>query len=221
MSLEHLVPLPKPTRSTAVDEEEHSPMFNYYRQHFKNIGGQLTYEQLRTMLPERFDLAVLDVVFQSWHAVTNGKLGALTLNDPTARFEIVFEHDHHLYRSDSYISHCINKQDTERKLNIKLPNNGFIYPHFSVFKSAAPRHRSTTFVKLDRSHLNQFPHLIAFAKLYLNASEVHCQLFYDYENYKFDFKAFSNKNRNDGICFCFHQFDPVDDEFDEDYWLTV
>jgi hypothetical protein len=128
-----------PHTNSSADDEAHSPMFHYYRQHFRNIGGQMTYEQLRTVLPERFDLAVLNSVFQSWDAVTNGKLGSLSLDDPYARFEIIFDHDHHLYRSDSYISHCLSKQGTERKLNIKLPNNGFIYPHSSelnVFKSA-------------------------------------------------------------------------------------
>jgi hypothetical protein len=210
--------------SSGADDEAHSPMFHCCRQHFRNIGGQLTYEQLRTVLPERFDLAVLNSVFQSWHAVTNGKLGSLSLDDPYARFEIVFEHDHHSYRSDSGISHCLSKQGTERKLNIKLPNNGFIYPHsseLSVFESAPLRHRSSTSVKLDQSHLGQFPHLIQFAKSYLKVSEIHCQLFYDCEGDKFEFKAFSDRNRNDAVCFSFRHFDTVDDEFDEDYWLTV
>jgi hypothetical protein len=177
------------------------------------------------MLPEGLDLAVLDSVFVSWHAVTGSRLGLLTLDKLDARYEVVFEHDHHLYRSGTYISHCINKQVLERKLNIKLPNNGFIYPdttELSVFTSALTRLRSSTFIKLDRSHLSQFPHLIDFAKSYLKVPQVHCQLYYDYHNDKFDFKAFSSEdNRNDGVCFSFHHFPTVDDEFDDEYWLTV
>lgn len=119
------------------------------------------------MFPEGLDSAVFDSVFVSWHAVTGSRLGLLTLDKLDARYEVVFEHDHHLYRSDTYVSHCINKQSLERKLNIKLPNNGFIYPdnpdsnELSVFKSALTRHRLSSFVKLDRSHLSQFPHLIS------------------------------------------------------------
>jgi hypothetical protein len=170
---------------------------------------------------------VLDQVFKSWEivAVKSNLAQRITLDDRNAFETVTFPHDHHQYRSDVTVTHD-NQGSTKpsRYLTIKLPNNGFIYPPLSdlnVYKTAAYRHRANSWVNLDNSHISQFPHMIAYAKQFLNVNRVFCKLFYDFNNKGFDFKAFDKPNGTDCVCFSFHFLETVDHEFDVDYWLEA
>lgn len=114
-----------------------------------------------------------------------------------------------------------------KELCIKLANNGFIYSKpdvfngINVFKNAQPRHRSTTFVNLDISHVNSLKEMKKFACNYLGTKKLSMKLFYDYHKDRFDFKAYSCNDRCKGVVITFTKLPPVDDNFDDDYWLEV
>lgn len=202
-----------------------SPDFPFYRQRFLKEGA-ISYDDLRRSIPERFDLSKLDEVFLSWNTSWQSVTGksAFSLENQNAFISVELEHDHHVYRSDVKVTHVYRNSRRERMLTIKLPNNGFIYPHpheLTVFKSAEFRHRSNTYVKLDAVHLAQFPHMLDFARAYLSSASVSVKMFYDFSNDAFDFKVYNVRGGADSVCFSFHHLDTLDHEFDEDYWLDA
>jgi hypothetical protein len=72
----------------------------------------------------------------------------------------------------------------------------FIYPHPSelkVFTSCSRRHRSDSFVLLDKEHLNQFPGIVKFAKDFLGTTIVHCKLFYVSNIFKYSVSVVAMK----------------------------
>ncbi len=217
----------KKTVASPKEDDVHSPGFLFYRSAF--LGHPvLKYDDLRVAVPDRFDLGMLDAVFHSWHcSVKTEDLVEVSIDKKNAFLEVHFEHDHHFYRSDTKVTHFISPGKTERKrmLSIKLPNNGFIYPHpneLKIWQSAQPRHPTNgTFVSLDISHLNHFPTMISFAKSYLSVSRVFCKMFFDFENNIFDFKAFDAPGGNDCVLFSFHFLDTIDHEYETDYWLEA
>jgi hypothetical protein len=74
---------------------------------------------------------------------------------------------------------------TNKELCIKLSKNGFNYSkpvasdEINVFKSAQPRHHSTTFVYLDVSHVSSLKKLKEFAGDYLGTKKLLVKLFYE------------------------------------------
>lgn len=190
---------------------------------------EMDYARCRTEMPERFDLNNLDNIFLSWFKELNNDATNLPpLNSTsTDKIRVVYEHDHHKYESDHYISTYLHQGVTTKELCIKLANNGFIYskPNASdginVFVKSKAHHRSTTFVKLDVSHMNSLKKLKEFAGNYLGTKKLSVKLFYDYYNDRFDFKAYKRDDHSMGVVITFEDLPVKDDNFDEDYWLEV
>jgi len=112
-------------------------------------------------------------------------------------------------------------------LCIKLAINGFIYSKpdasdgINFFKNAQPRHRSTTFVNLDVSHINSLTKLKEFTGNYLGTKKFSVKLLYDYYNDRFDFKAYNRDDYSKSVVITFENLPAINDNFDEDYWLEV
>lgn len=190
---------------------------------------EMNYESLKHSKPERFDMKNLDNIFVSWFKELNDDVTNLPpLNSTsTGKIQVVYEHDNHTYFSDHYISTYVSKGVTNKELCVKLANNGFIYSKpvasdgINVFKTAQPRHRSTTFVYLDISHISSLQKLKKFAGDYLGTKKLIVKLFYDYHSDRFDFKAYNKDDRSQGVVITFEDLPARDDNFDEDYWLEV
>jgi hypothetical protein len=211
-----------PTVTMKLISSTASQDISFYHQQEVNIS----YDDLRRSMPERFDLSMLDTIFTSWNtswqSVANKS--EYSLENQRAEILVELEHDHHVYRSDIKVSHFYRDKKRERMLTIKLPNNGFMFPcpyELKVFESADFCHRPSTHVKLAAAHLAQFPQMIHFAKAYLSSASVSCKMFYNVLNGAFDIKIYNMRGGTDSVCFSFHRCDTLDHEFDEDYWLDA
>ena len=199
---------------------QRSHSFQMYRNLFKDRIS-VDVDELLQQMPERFLLSNLDQIFLSWESALNelGGMGYLpALSDATGQKRALnYDHDHHKYRSDTYVE----TYDGNQLLCVKLANNGFMYPpdaHLIIQpNSTTARHRNT-FVKLANAHKSDFKHLIQFAKAYLK-SNVRFQLFYSFSADRMDFKAFDINDNKRGVVITYENLDPVDDLFDDDYWL--
>jgi hypothetical protein len=84
--------------------------------------SSITYEELRTAMTHRFDLGKLDSVFSSWTAaLPKDDKFCFSFDNKIPFNAVIFEYDHHWFRSDVQITHCIQKHRQERLLSIKLP----------------------------------------------------------------------------------------------------
>jgi hypothetical protein len=184
------------------------------------------YDMMKAEMPQRFDLKMLDQVFVSWFSTwKNGvsDLPPLSMG-PTAKIGRHYRHDNLMYPADYYISLWNDGEKDNIELCIKLTNNGFIYSRptapegIQVYQNKDNRHRSTTFVKLDTMHSNSFTEMKKFARSYLKVEKISVKLFYDFEKDRFDFKAYDQETRSQGVVITFGNYPPIDDEFD-DYWL--
>lgn len=190
---------------------------------------EMKYESLKNSMPERFDLKNLDNIFSSWFKELNNDVTNLPpLNSTsTGKFGVVYQHDNHKYLSDHYISTYMMKGVTNKEFRTKLANNGFIYSKpfasdgINIFKDAQSRHRSTTFVKLDVSHIDSLKKLKEFAANYLGTNKLSVKLFYDFYYHRFDFKAYNRDDQSKGVVITFEDLPVKDDIFDDDYWLEV
>lgn len=206
-----------------MDGYDYDDDFYEYEFEGKLKNEPWNYHEMRELYPEKFELAVLDEVFLSFYQVAKDYIDIVNLNESTHREEVLFQHSRHWYKSIYSVRHCITLEGVEKRLHIKLPNNGFLYPcpkELKIFKS--PEYpESLEIVKLDQDHISQFPSLVSFAKLFLSTSEVFCKLFYNWRSDVFEFIAFSDKNRHEGVCFSYRCIKPIDHEFDNDYWLKA
>lgn len=199
---------------------ERSASYLMYRHLFKDRVS-VDVDELLQQMPERFLLSNLDQIFGSWKSAldTLGGIGYLPLltDKSGIRKALNYDHDHHKYRSDTYIE----VYNGNSLLCIKLANNGFLYPpeaHLQVVTNSTTERHRNVFVKLMKGHLNDFKGIVQFAKNYLN-SRVKVQLFYSYMGDRMDLKMFDVTDSTRGVVVTFEKFDPVDDLFDEDYWL--
>ena len=200
----------------------------HYEESFHN--EEMKYESLEHSMPEMFDLKNLDNIFVSWFKVLNDDVTKLLpLNSTsTGNIQVIYENDNHTYFSDHYISTYITRGVTNKELCIKLAKNGFIYSKpvvvsdgINVFTTAQPRHCSTAFVYLDVSHASSLKKLKKFAGDYLGTDKLVVKLLYEYHTDHFDFKAYNEDDRSQGVVITFEDLPARDDYFNEDYWLEV
>jgi hypothetical protein len=116
-------------------------------------------------MPRRFDLSNLSGIFDSWFGESFydvkaiPQLAAVPYPTTAAPYTVYYHHDKHTYKSDAYISHYTANNVKNTTLNIKLANDGFIYPknsELTIFRSTQPRHHSNVYKKLDKVHLAKF-----------------------------------------------------------------
>jgi len=181
-------------------------------------------------MPRRFDLSNLSGIFDSWFGESFydvkaiPQLAAVPYPTTAAPYTVYYHHDKHTYKSDAYISHYTANNVKNTTLNIKLANDGFIYPknsELTIFRSTQPRHHSNVYIKLDKVHLAKFTSLINFSKAYLGSRSLRVQLFYSFDEGRMDFKAFDSSNTHLGVVITFERGPCYDGQFDpdEDYWL--
>lgn len=178
------------------------------------------YETLKELLPQRFDLNILDQIFQSWRKDVSMEKIRQTTSEKSA---VIYEHDHHLYQSDMYIfKYSKNGKDYEN-LCIKLANNGFLYSLEADMKTTQtniPRHHSNTWARLGPEHASSFEHIFAFCKEYFGCDGIYYELLYNAVEDRFDFKAFQSSVLGPGIVITFEPFYPCDGDFDTHHWLV-
>jgi hypothetical protein len=211
-------PLPRPQ---SADFEFYSKCF------FQNAVDN--YSLYRHCMPRRFDLSNLSGIFDSWFGEFDDVKAIPQLADvpyptTTAPYTMYYHHDQHTYKSYAYISHYTANNVKNTTLNIKLANDGFIYPkdsELTIFRSTQPRHHSNVYKKLDKVHLAKFTSLINFSKAYLGSESLRVQLFYSFDEDRMDFKAFDSSNTHLGVVITFERGPCYDGQFDpdEDYWL--
>ncbi len=220
----------------STDREQPSLDYMYYAMVFRPdlfkemiLREKMEYGNLKNSMPERFELNNFDKVFLSWFKELKFDVKNLPSLDLVSsnKFNVRYDHDNHTYSSDHYISNSLWKGVTTKELCVKLANNGFIYSKpvaidgINVFQNAQPRHRSTTFVYLDVSHISSLKEMKKFAGAYLGTNQLSLKMFYDFHTHRFDFKAYMKNDRNKGVVITFEDLPVMDDNFNEDYWLEV
>jgi hypothetical protein len=177
----------------------------------------LTYEEANKLLSGRFDINILDQIFQSWR-------NSFRMEDLQSLSAVIYEHDHHKYRSDMYVDNYTDNGRKYQNFCIKLANNGFLYPRESDFKVKAtglPRHHSTTWALLETEYVRHFPAITVFCKEYFASDDIKFKMYYNFLEDRFDFKAFAATDFSRGLVITFEPFPACDEDFDPDHWSSL
>mmetsp|Transcript_206 Transcript_206/g.664 ORF Transcript_206/g.664 Transcript_206/m.664 type:complete len:201 (+) Transcript_206:275-877(+) len=162
----------------------------------------LTFEDLKELFPDRVLLARLDDIFTAWKAshdsLPSNKQVSMTYPTVGTQARILYDYDHYTYRS-TVAPIEINGAP---QIEIKLSNDGFIYPsHDSLslndtYDSTKTHHKRTGWARLsDETIKTHFGSLIAGAKSIMGATGelVDGQVLYHEYEERVDF-LFQKKN---------------------------
>jgi len=180
-----------------------SPEYEFYRSLFPGAGafvrplGGLQYDQAKALFADRFKLTHLTEILNSWQN-SAPQLTTDNFDNYYGKEVVYFYHyDKLLYRSTLWGTTWQEPKGKRliRSLNIKLSNDGFLYPHtneLKVFRSDIRRHDGDShWTLLDREQaITTFSHHIAFAKSYFKTTKVlDVKVFYNFFMDRIDFKA--------------------------------
>lgn len=154
----------------------------------------VAFEELQRIFPESVLLSRVDDIFRAWMAAEarlppedrvrfDGSL--LNQSFEPKRTHLPYQFDHYEYMS-SLIYFQFRHSQRLPQFNIKLANDGFIYPSASTletnssYNDARPYHGSTGWSQLsDETLQNHFKSLISFAKTFLETDKVDGQILYN------------------------------------------
>jgi hypothetical protein len=170
---------------------------------------------------DRFLLNNLDEIFNSWKSALDAGNYQLPSTVMQGSLYLPYLHDHHTYLSTMYLMSLLTGQTN---LEIKLANNGFIYPHdgeLQVDRRGVSRHHGNGWCVLNKSNLIHFKKMFNFCKQYLgDDGSLCCRLYYNFNCDRFDFKC-HQKSSNKGVVITFEPGYPMDDDLDTDHWDLV
>jgi hypothetical protein len=160
----------------------------------------VSFEELQRTFPERVLPARIDEIFRAWMEEEvrlppkdRVRFNASLLNQ-LKRTHLPYKFDHYEYMSSMFY---FQFQHSHRlpQYNIKLANDGFIYPSSSTletnssYNDVRPYHGSTGWSQLsDQTLQNHFKSLVAFAKIFLETDKVGGQVLYDETEERIDFR---------------------------------
>jgi hypothetical protein len=200
-------------------------MYKLYLRNFHSIPTLIPYNELKKLVPERFELKRLDEVFLSCVSAYNNCKLVFPKTQAEGKCSVDYQHDHHTYRCDSYVDNFGSPQFGNcSNFCMKLCNDGFIYPRetdLSISKSGIERHRSEMWSLLDNQHIDSFPNIISLSKDFLGSNQITTKLYFNSMVERFDFKSFSKSNRQKSVTITFEKFSPLDEDYSEDHWIDV
>jgi hypothetical protein len=161
----------------------------------------LTFEQLKTLMPECVRLARVDDIFRAWKEAHDNLLPAdrvqcnlsISRNDEQ-RTHLHYEFDSHTYLSSLYYYH---PRDTRRQSEfcIKLANDDFIYPHTSTletnpnYDTSQNYHNGTGWNLLSTETLeSHFQSIVQFANSFHGTDSIDGAVLYNENMERMDFR---------------------------------
>ena len=209
-----------------TSESTASGMKQVYPQMFKTPRKvediQISYKELKRIIPERFLLSNLNLIFRSWRdSWRQSPISFPECNE--GKVLVAYDYDHFKYISTVFSNRLKGFPFADKEYHIKLANNGFMYPKeddLRVFRSGITRHQSSGWVQLDRSYLEtDFAEIAEFGASFLGAdihdSGVKCQLFFNFYEDKFDFRMTFDRKL---LVVTFEPGYPCDPDLNEDFW---
>lgn len=197
-----------------------SSTFQYYQRLFpdqadsQDITKTLLYQQAKQLYPERFNLDTIGKIFESWKACLRPDHPFLASSDLKVKklrmtLQSIIdsyrerEFQPYVYDKVTYLSTVWTSKFAEflanRQLDIKLSNNGFLFPEtkeLKVFKEKITRHdESATWCQLDCSEVKKwFSSMMQFTEKFLGKTAEH-KVWYNFHTNHIDFKSFSNTGK--------------------------
>lgn len=187
------------------------------------LSSQMS-ESIRLQFADRFQLDVLIAVFQSWCKSFADYDYKLTALPPTLK--VFYKHDSLFYEStlwpDPYIHPQIGRVDN---VNVKLSNDGFLYPPVSSLQVSSPTRRHTSFktgvlwYPLKQVELQRFQSLQTWAinQHGWNPKQTTMKGWYTDQEDRVDIKIFNNQLKRQ-LTVTYEPGDPCHD-FDETWWV--
>lgn len=220
------------------EERKRTATYTFYSSLFPfprsvtNVSVPL-YQAAKQLFPEKFEKQIICDIFEAW----NQQVALKELKDgpkqDANRFCRPKQYFGYLYDGivyQSLVQTVSYKNPTDSclytKLNIKLSNDGFLYPdpaELKVFKENVRRHYGTTWCLLDRDELqNWFRPLMDFAVWWLQMSkkDLVFKLWYNFDFSRIDFFAFQKVEVNGeklALTISFEPGGPMID-FEDDGW---
>ena len=198
-------------------KKEHSKKLDLYRNIlFSNpfsigILDNELYNLKRIEYSEQFDLRILESIFRSWNDTiesvkANGNI-AFEARIWFPRVKLNYEYDSLLYCSEVYTTTSLFKNKKIQEVNIRLPNDGFLYKKHNELKISQDnlkRHRSETWCLLiPDEYKDGCLFLARWFRNFFNLSKdtsISHRVFYNYNEDRVDFKIW---------------YDATDEEYDQ------
>jgi hypothetical protein len=184
-----------------VNEEEESQLVSEDRRFYSLVFPRqrrldLKFYQLEEMFPRRVRLSRLDDIFRAWQLAESNMSAAnrihvnMTAVNPNLR--ILYDFDNFTYSS------TVNKIQFNRgpdQFEIKLANDGFIYPYCDAFDRNASYDSSCVYANADgwsqlsdATLTDDFKSVVEFAKSFLGTDDVVGQVLYNEHRERIDLR---------------------------------